>query len=149
MPRKPTYDPEPLNRFRYNPDAIAEVTERFQEEAVRPLNDTIDAQASEMVREHGITEEVAALWLAHQVNHLLDEQRTLRASHAHHEGTPKTGIAEVLGWRGGAAATTRRMPTLDELVTRISEAQEEADHTGNAQTITLDSGYAETIHPRD
>lgn len=88
MPRKPTYDPEPVNRLRYNPAAVEEVTERIHEQAMRPLNETLDAMAGDLAAEHGITEEVAALWLTHQMKQLLDEQRTFRAAQANSGGIP-------------------------------------------------------------
>lgn len=124
MARKPTYDSEPLNRFGYNPTAVEEVTERIHEQAVPPLNETLDALAGDLAVEHGITEEVAALWLTHQAKYLLDEQRTFRAAQAHRAGTPKTAVAEALGWRGGAAPVIRRMPDLDDLAARIPQAQQ-------------------------
>lgn len=149
MSRKPAYDPEPLNRFRYTPDAVEATMERVTEGAIRPLTETLNAQAADLADTHGIPSEVAALWLADQMKKVLVEQRTYRAARAHHAGVPKTGVAEVLGWRGGAASAIRRMPQIDTMVDQISDAATEAARAGQPVSFTLDSGYTDTIHPAE
>lgn len=147
MARTSGYDPEPLDRFRYNQQVQDETMDRIISDGLNPLMQVVVDEGKRIEKEHGVPYDVITLWLSAKVQDAWHDQMVFRAALAHRSGTPKVGIAEIMRWRGGASTVTRRWPELDELLKVYDEARAKATETGEIQNIRLDSSSILTVAP--
>lgn len=147
MARTPKYDPEPLNRFRYNSEAVEASMNRVVEDGLNPLVEVLNDEAQRIEDEHGVPYEIAALWVYAQVQKAWEDQLYYRAALTRRAGVPKVGIADVMQWRGSSSVLAKRWPELDDLAKQYSRAKDEAERTGEPQKVRLPSSFSITVQP--